>query len=95
MKPKSGGNNIMNAIFSVVERITKPSPVEARPNIKTPRPRSRRQNVSVLPPINTSEQNKSPKYYSPVKSEVPSFNLYPPAIISDRDIVKTKLGMAS
>jgi hypothetical protein len=95
MKPKSGGNGIMNAIFSVVDRITKPSPVESKPNIKTPRPRSHRGNVSVLPPINTSEKSKAPKYYSPVGSEVPSFNLYPPAIISDRDAVKNKLGMAA
>lgn len=94
-KPKSIGEQFINTVFGVFNQITNPSTIQTRPNIKTPSPRMRRETVSVLPPIDMPSQSRTRKYHSPVGTDVPSFSLYPPSIISDRGLIKDKLGMAA
>lgn len=93
-KPKSKQSNFLESIFGIFNQFL-PKNIQSKPNIKVPPPRTKKQDISVLPQINSPAVSNSPKYFSPVGSDVPTFNLYPPSIISDRNLVKTKLGMAA
>jgi hypothetical protein len=95
-KPKSIGGQFVERIFSVFNQLIKPSNIKPAPSVQAPPPRRRgNADVSFLPPVKMPNQNNYPRYHSPVSIDIPDFNLYPPSMISDRRVVREKLGIAA